>query len=162
MSQRKGVRPEQYVGAFRQYEDVPSRYCLETYAQQYRDEDTWQRYRDEILLPNHDYSKTIKRTARTGGNSWLDHMDERDRHHALATPADVEAWSQKLLNGDRTRRYCYETYFVRIYQFYDYLKTSYQHPYLYNPLLLAAINYEATRNLWMYRIDTRPEVVDRD
>lgn len=159
---RKGVRPEQYAGAFQRYEDIPDRYRLETYAQQYRGEDTWQQYRDEVLLPSHDFSKTIKRTARTGGNSWLDHMDEQGRHHALATPADVDEWSQKLLDGDRTRRYCYEHYFVRIYQFYEYLKTSYPHPHLYNPFLLAAIEYETTRNLWMYRVDSRPEVVDRE
>lgn len=159
---RKGTQPEQYAGAFHRYEEIPERYRLETFAQQYRGEETWQEYRDEVLFPKHDYSRTIKRTARTGGNSWLEHMEERDRHHALAKPSDVEEWSEELLNGDRTRRYCYETYFVRIYQFYDYLKESYRHPHLYNPLLLAAIEYETTRHLWMYRVDSRPEVVERD
>lgn len=162
MSSRKGIQPEQYAGAFQQYEDIPDRYRLETYSQQYSGDDTWQQYRDGVFLPEHDYSNHAQKTARTAGNSWLDHMSEQGRHHALATPSDVDDWTQNLLNGERTRRHCYEHYFVRILQFYEHLKTSYQHPHLYNPLLLAAIEYEATRHLWMYRVDSRPEVVDRE
>ena len=160
MTRRKGTKPEEFGGVYQSYSEIPTRRRLETYAEQYRDEDTWHRYCSEILFEEFD-SQHIRDSARKAGQSWLAHMDDRDSHHALATPDDADTWSQKLLNG-RKRRTCYEQYFVRIYQFYDHLKKSYQHPHLYNPLLIAAINYETTRHLWRYRVDSRPEVRSRD
>lgn len=161
MTRRKGTKPEQFAGAFQQYSEIPSRYRLETYSGQYQGRDTWMCYRDQVLLEEHD-SKHMRQAARKAGDSWLTHMEKQGRHHALATPQDANSWCQKLLDGDRVRRTCYEHYFVRIYQFYDYLKENHLHPHLYNPLLLAAIEYEAARDIWMYRIDTRPEVVSRE
>lgn len=161
MSRRKGTRPEQFAGPFQEYSQIPHRYRLETYTGQYRDRDTWDRYRDDVLFEKYD-STHMRTVARKAGKSWLKHMQRRSRHHALATPQGAEIWCQQLLNGDRTRRTCYEQYYVRIYQFYDHLKESCRHPHLYNPLLLAAIEYDAARSIWMYRVDTRPEVVSRE
>jgi hypothetical protein len=161
MSRRKGTKPEQFAGAFQRYSEIPPRYRLETYAGQYQDQDTWTSYCDDVLFEEHD-SKHMRQAARKAGGSWLTHMEKQGRHHALATPQHADAWCQKLLDGDRVRRTCYEHYFVRIYQFYDYLKQNHQPPHLYNPLLLAAIEYDTARHLWMFRIDTRPEAVSRE
>jgi len=161
MTRRKGTKPEQFAGVFQQYGEIPQRYHLETYAGQYQDQDTWTSYCDDVLFEEHD-SKHMRQAARKAGGSWLTHMEKQGRHHALATPQHADAWCQKLLDGDRVRRTCYEQYFVRIYQFYDYLKQNHQHPHLYNPLLLAAIEYDTARHLWMFRIDTRPEAVSRE
>lgn len=160
---RKGIRPEQYAGPFQKYSEIPARYRLETYSGDYRGENTWEEYVENVLYEKYgENSITIQRTVRQGGQSWLDHMAERDRHHALATPMDVEEWCQSLTATDRQRRTLYEQYFVRVYQFYDYLKTNYRHPHIYNPALLAAIEGGATRDLWEYRIEERPVVVDRE
>lgn len=161
MTRRKGTKPEQYAGAFQEYSSIPARYRLETYKQEYSGRETWSNYRGDVLLEAHD-SKTIQKESRLAGDSWRDHMRTRGQHHALATPMDANTWCQKLLDTGRTKRYNYECYYLRIYQFYDYLKASFHHPHLYNPLLLAAVNYDAARQLWMYRIKTRPEVVGRD
>ncbi|WP_226483099.1 hypothetical protein [Natrinema amylolyticum] len=83
-------------------------------------------------------------------------MEDRGRHHALASPRDVEAWCDTLLE-DKVPKTCYEYYFLRIYDFYDYLKTDFQHPHLYNPVLLAAINHSAARTIWMVRVKRRRE-----
>ena len=160
MSRRKGTKPEQYAGPFQEYATIPERYRLGTYVSHYKDDETWARYRDEVLLEQTD-SAYMQDSARTAGASWCEHMDEEGRHHALATPAQVDRWCQNLRDGRNTRT-CYEHYYVRIYQFYDYLKTNRKHPHIYNPLLLAAIEYEATREIWMHRIDARPEVVSRE
>ena len=161
MTRRKGTKPEQFAGAFQQYSEIPRRYRLETYAGQYRGQDTWGSYCDQVLFDEYD-SNHMRRAARKAGDSWLSHMQTQGRHHALATPHDANLWCQELLDGDRSRRTCYEHYFVRIYQFYDYLKQNHRHPHLYNPLLLAAIEYDTARHLWMFRIDTRPEAVSRE
>lgn len=160
MTRRKGTKPEQFAGAFQRFSEIPTRYRLNTYASKYRGKDTWTQYCNEILFEEYD-SDHMQKTAQKAGRSWLDHMESRGRHHALATPQDADEWCKQLLAG-RKRRTCYEQYFVRIYHFYNHLKTSCRHPHLYNPLLLAAIEYETARHLWMYRIDTRPEVTPRD
>lgn len=161
MSRRKGTQPEQYAGVFQEYSSIPARYRLETYKNQYDGKNTWESYRDNVLLVNHD-TKSMRQKARLAGDSWQEHMQDRGRHHALATPADANAWCKELLDTGSTRRHCYEYYFLRIYDFYDHLKTNADHPHLYNPLLMAAINYDAARQLWMHRIDRRPEVVGRE
>lgn len=160
MTRRKGTKPEQFAGVFQDYGEIPARYRLETYASQYRGEETWEHYCNDVLFEEFD-SDYMRENARKAGDSWLSHMNQRGRHHALATPQDANAWCEKLLNG-RSQRTCYEHYFVRIYQFYDYLKNCYRHPHLYNPLLVAAIEYDAARHVWMYRVDARPEVLPRE
>jgi len=161
MTRRKGTRPEQFAGPFQDYEEIPQRYRLETYAGQYQDRKTWQRYCETTLFEGHD-TKYMRQRAQRAGNSWLSHMQQEGRHHALATPRQANRWCHALLESDRTRRTCYEVYYIRIYQFYDHLKASCHHPHLYNPLLVAAIQYPPSRHLWEYRIDTRPEVVSRE
>lgn len=153
MTLTRGSTPEEYAGAIQHFDEIPERYRLDTYAGQYRGENTWERYVDEVLLEEKD-SEQVRQTIRLGGGSWLEHMAERPRHHALASPEDVNAWCEKLLD-ERSRHTSYEYYFVRIYHFYDYLKQSCEHPHLYNPLLLAAIDYDAPRHVWMHRIERR-------
>lgn len=155
MSQIRGTEPEQYAGVFQYFNEIPHRYRLETYASQYEGEDTWNIFVHEVALEEHD-SKRVRRTLRLGGGSWLEHMEERGRHHALASPEDANAWCEKLLD-EKARRTCYEYYYLRVYDFFEHLKFSCQHPHLYNPLLLAAINYDAARHVWMFRVDRRGE-----
>lgn len=161
MTRRKGTTPEQFAGAFQSYSEIPTRYRLETYSNQYRGEATWTRYCEDVLFEAHD-STHMRDVAEKAGRSWRAHMEQRGRHHALATPVDANTWCRQLLEGDRCRRTCYEQFFVRIYQFYDHLKSNCHHPHLYNPLLVAAIEHDAAREIWMYRIDSRPEVVSRE
>lgn len=160
MSRRKGTKPEQYAGAFTSYEEIPKRYRLSTYAGQYQGEDTWEEYlRAELLEES---SETYISTVRTAGTSWQKHMQSRDPHHALASPKDAHEWVKKLLDRDCSLRTIYKNYFVQIYRFYDWLKHSHRHPHHYNPLLLAAIEYNTSRHVWMYRVEARPEVVGRE
>lgn len=161
MTRRKGTKPEQYAGAFQHSSEIPPRYRLETYAGQYRGEDTYDEYVQEVLYPEHD-SDRLRSSVKRARFSWFQHMDKVGRHHALARPEDAGDWCRKLLAADRTPETCYEYYYNRIYQFYTHLKCHNDHPHLYNPLLLAAIEYDAAREIWMCRINNRPEVVDRE
>lgn len=161
MNRVKGTKPEQYAGAFQYYAEIPARYRLDTYTSHYQGEDTYDRYVEETYLPENNSERTLSRLKRARF-SWFQHMEDRGRHHALATPEDAEIWCQKLLNADRAVRTCYDYYYNMIYQFYDYLKFNHQHPHLYNPLLLAAVHNESARKIWMCRVDRRPEVLTRE
>ena len=156
MTKLKPTTPETHAGIFQQYEDIPARYRLETYVHQYQDDDTLDRYLDQAYFKNKsEVSDSMRRRVQRFRDSWMDHMAERDRHHALATPEDVDTWCQTLLERC-TARTSYRTYYYRIYNFYEHLKTSYRHPHLYNPLLLAAIEYEPTYEIWSHRVKERP------
>lgn len=126
------------------------------YEEQYWGQDTWQQYVNDVLFdgsPPVD-GQMIRRYQLTK-DSWVDHMETRGRHHALATPQDVMEWCRKLLAGDRTVKTCYKNYYARVYAFYDYLQSSYEYPHLYNPLLLAAVEYEPVRQIWKQRVAAR-------
>lgn len=160
MTQIRGTTPEDYAGALQHLEEIPSRYRLETYESEYRGEDVWDDYVHQVVLQEHD-SERMRRTLRLAGDSWLEHMHDRGRHHALASPDDANAWCEDLIE-EKARRTCYDYYFIRIYDFYDYLRSSSQHPHLYNPLVLAATRYDTVRHIWMHRIDERSRGNDNE
>lgn len=156
MTKLKPTTPEAHAGIFQQYSDIPVRYRLETYASQYKHDETLDRYLEQVYFEDEsEVSGSMRRRAYRFRNSWMDHMGERDRHHALATPEDVDTWCQMLLEHC-TARTSYKTYYCRVYNFYEHLKGSYRHPHLYNPLLLAAIEFEPTHEIWSHRVKERP------
>jgi hypothetical protein len=156
MTELKPTTPEAHAGIFHCHADIPARYRLETYASYYEREDTLDRYLNQVYFKKKpEVSDSIQRRAHRFRDSWIDHMEDRDRHHALATSEDVNTWCQILLERC-TARTSYKTYYCQIYNFYEYLKTSYRHPHLYNPLLLAAIEHEPTYEIWTHRVKERP------
>jgi len=62
-------------------------------------------------------------------------MSEREAHHALAAPNDVEAWSSGL---DVFQPRHAHRYWRRIRRFYDWLQWHTEHPHVYTPVLMAA------------------------
>jgi hypothetical protein len=152
---RKPTTPEAHAGIFKRYRDIPARYRLETYSQHYDGEDTLQQYYDEVYFPSREpLSDWLEERAERVSNSWKEHMADCDRHHALATPHDVELWCQDLLESCIPET-AYKTYFRQLYNFYEYLRDCHQHPHLYNPLLLAAIEYDTAHQVWQYRVKLR-------
>ena len=153
MSGVRGTSPEEYAGALQHFENIPYRYRLETYESQYQGRDTWGQYVENTVRVEHNSDHVCQR-IRCAGESWRDHMAARGRHHAVATTEDVESWCKDLF-ANRTKRTVYRHYFQRIYNFYDHLKYSTEHPHLYNPLLVAATRYSTSREIWMYRVERR-------
>jgi len=145
--------PEEYASAIQQYNEIPSRYRLETFENEYQEKDIWGTYVEDVVLEQHD-SERMQRTLRLSGEAWMEHMQGRGRHYATGSPLDVNEWCNSLLE-EKARRTCYDYYFVRIYDFYEYLKYSVSHPHLYNPFLIAATQYDAARYIWMHRVDER-------
>jgi hypothetical protein len=153
---QKPTTPEGHAGIFRSYDDIPARYRLETYAQHYEDDDTLTTYYEEVYFPRYaPVSEWMETKAERARDSWQNHMTRQDRHHALATPSHVASWCDVLLDTCSPET-AYKSYFRRIYNFYDWLKASYKHPHLYNPLQIAAIEYETTYEIWHYRVKIRP------
>lgn len=144
----KSLDPEKRLGVYKRLSDVPGRYRLHHHADRYAGEDTWQVFCEEYEYQQGSHARYEEEVDRAG-NDWKAHMESRERHHALATPEDVEAWAVALLaNGSECRAH---DYWLRVNRFYDWLQWNTKHPHRYNPVLMAAVDREAARQIWRYK-----------
>lgn len=118
------------LGVFKSLSDVPDARRFHQFASAYDGRDTWKAYRETVDLSDR-MSGEWARFARR----WKAHMAKADRHHALARPADVDAWSTDLVSQFSVDR-AYQHWNV-IEGFYEWLKWHTEHPHTYNPFHLA-------------------------
>jgi hypothetical protein len=157
--------PKARMGVFKTLDDVPDRYRLSNYADQFRGEDTWTWY----LMLRHD--GTVNQAQGTLGKSRAGEVErcgryfkgfmhrERDTHHALATPDDIEAFLSAVKDGyknptkqPRAITTTYDTYFAPVNRFYDWLQAWVDFPHRYHPVLMACANGDVARECWDYRM----------
>lgn len=141
------------MGVYKQLEAVPTEHRLSNYSDRYDGWDVWSEYLVTELLPTHN-SYRVKQTARLAARRWKEHMCERGRHHALATPADVETWCFSLLESV-TVQTAYKTYWTKFERFYEWLRWHTDHSHLYNPFLMAAAHREAAGRIWNVKMELR-------
>lgn len=145
--------PADRMGVYKRLSDVPDRRRLYHHEDAYASRDAWAEYVTETGAldgVSDDRAAEIERVER----SWKALMADRGRDHALATPADVEAWAQRLL--DRiTPRTAYNPYWCQVESFYDWLLWHTDHPHVYHPVLMAADEYEdrAAGRLWTEKLN---------
>lgn len=148
---KKSLKAADRMGVYKRLDDVPDRYRLYQYADAYKGRDVWGEFciKYEYDRGNHDrYEQEVNRH----GRSWCEFMEGQDRHHALATPADVEAWSAHLVESKAPRTA--EGYWSRIRRFYDWLQWHIDYPHVYNPAMMAAANGDAAAIIWSEKVNT--------
>lgn len=149
---QKSLDPTDRMGVYKRFEDVPQHRRLSLFSDEYAGRDVWQEF-CEASEYDQGESDQFRQEVDRAGRRWKSFMDERDRHHALASPDDVEAWSQHLLqNLDFTPRHAL-SYWGRINRFYDWLMWHTEHPHVYNPVLMAAADGEAAGEIWAVKAD---------
>lgn len=146
MVRSKSRHPSDRMGVYKDLDDVPDRYRLSQHASTYNGRDVWAEFLTNHLFEKYN-TERFKEDVRRAGDRWKAHMKERDRHHALATPRDVESWSEGLVD-QYTLRTAYNEYWVRIERFYDWLQWHTDHPHVYQPVLMAAAQYDASGQIW--------------
>jgi hypothetical protein len=158
MTRSKSTDPNDYMGIYKRLADVPDRYRLSQHAAAYNGRNVWQDYLDDSLFDRLQSDRS-RRDARRVGQDWQDHTSTRGRHHALATPEDVETWFADLLD-----RLALETVYTHRYVwlegFFSWLQSHTDHPHVYHPVWMAAADDggDATGSLWEYKIHrTRAE-----
>ncbi|MEF8906968.1 MAG: hypothetical protein V5A13_03820, partial [Haloarculaceae archaeon] len=133
------------MGVYKQVTQVPDRHRLSTYADRYEGRDIWAAYvSDEI--PDDRSERFIEDVERIE-RRWKAHMERRGRHHALATPTDVERWAAWLVD-EFSIGHAYDPYWCRLEEFYTYLQWHIDHPHVYNPVLMAAAEHPAAGRIW--------------
>lgn len=146
---QKPTEPRGRMGVFKSLESVPPRYRLAHHVEAYEGRDVWAKFMGEER-ERYDSERFIENCQRVE-RRWKDHMADRDRHHALATPKDVEVWFEALLEGMKPRS-AYNPYWVRLEAFYDWLLWNRDHSHVYNPVLMAAEQYPTAGRLWEEKI----------
>lgn len=142
--------PERRMGVYKRLADVPDRYRLHRFAAAYDGRDVWTEYVEEQIATR-DLGEWFRDEVGRVGRRWKAHMDERGRHHALATPDDVEAWAASLVD-DLALTTAYEKYWMRVEDFYWWLQFHTEHPHRYHPVLMAAADGEASGEVWAYKV----------
>jgi|GEM_PF-817979 len=145
---KKSLNPTDRLGVYKRLDDVSNRYRLYHHEDAYAGEDTWQEFCEEHEYAQGSYARYEEEVDRAGDH-WKAHMESRQRHHALATPSDVEAWCVDLL-ADKTERRSYE-YWLRVNRFFDWLQWHTEHPHVYNPALMATVVGDAARRIWRWK-----------
>lgn len=147
-AQQRPTDPHDMMGVYRTLDDVPDRRRLRQHAAAYENRDVWAEYLtdDAYERVGHEHGRAV---ARRVGRYWREHMDERGRHPALATPGDVEAWSAALLD-EYAERTVYN-YWRFVYLFYEWLRWHTDHPHTYTPVLMAVAECPAAAKIWGIR-----------
>jgi len=139
------------MGIYTELSEVPDRYRFYQYEQSYAGRDVWSEF-VRVQREENDATDTFIEVAEKSGRYWKEHMDDRGRHHSLATPEDVEQWCAHLLEGRKINT-VYGEYWVRLEQFYKWLQHHTEHPHVYNPVYMAAAQYPATGRVWDHKIN---------
>ena len=144
----KAATPEGRMGAYKSLSDVPRRHRLSTFVESYRDRDVWGEFLAQEVLPGISYERKIEDVHRYG-RYWKEHTDSNGTHHALATPEVVESYSEWLIEDKTPITAC--LYWVRVDDFYEWLLWHADHPHRYNPVRMAAVEYENAGTLWEWQ-----------
>jgi hypothetical protein len=146
------ANPNDRMGVYKSLNAVPERYRLRQHSAAFEGRDVWDEYLTESLFEGYpDASEQFYESVERAGRRWKEHMADRGRHHALATPADVAAWCDTLL--DRlTVGTAYDEYWVRIEGFYSWLQWHTDFPHVYQPPLIAVTENESAREIWNYKL----------
>lgn len=152
MTEPISQHPERRIGVYKQLADVPEHHRLAQYEESFEGKDVWS---EHVAAQSNAFdSDHYHATFRKAGRSWKNHLTDRGRHHALATPHDVETWVTSLAET-RLLRTVRTEYWIRVEEFYSWLQFHTEYPHVYHPVLMAASHYGTARAVWMTKFEGR-------
>jgi len=151
MGRTLSIDPIDRMGIYKHIDDVPATHRFERYADRYDGRDVWTRFLEDRLFEVYETERSREK-ARRAGRRWKAHVQERDRHHALARPMDVETWCRDLRDLAKLDT-VYNNYWVCLERFYSWLQTHVDHPHCYHPVLMAAATHETADEVWATKIE---------
>lgn len=154
MSSRLSANPNDRMGVYKSLESVPERYRLRQHSRAFEGRDVWDEYLTESLYEEYpDARERFYESVDRAGRRWKEHMADRDRHHALATPEDVAAWCEKLLDRVKVTT-AYTEYWVRIEGMYTWLQEHTEYPHIYHPMWMAVTEDDNAREIWNAKLSS--------
>lgn len=156
----KSLDPVDRMGVYKSLSEVPDRYRLANHSAAYEGRNVWQEFCEEYEYAQADYERYREKVDRVGDH-WQGFMQEQERHHALATPDDVEAWCVELRKSECKSIRRTHDHWLRVNRFYDWLKWHTEHPHVYNPLLMAAVQGAVAGEVWEYKAEQTRKARER-
>lgn len=142
--QEKPTDPDAHLGVYKRLEDVKDRHRLDRFEAVYAGRDVWEEW---LQVNGRPESKTQRDRYNRTKATWIDHMTKQRRHHAIPTPKHVEGYAEWLLE-DRGLGTVLRDYWPSFTNFFEWILWSEQHEHRYNPVTMAARNYDTTRVIW--------------
>ena len=130
------------LGVFKTLDEVPEEYRLCRHDRLFAGRDAYTAWETE----NIDAEWALKESGRVE-RQWKSHMEGRGRHHALATPADVEAFLADLADDVQIER-VYTPYWLFLKRFYHWMAWHTDYPHRYNPVLMACVEHPTSERVW--------------
>lgn len=148
----KSKNPTDRMGVYHKLSDVPHQHRLARYRDRYEGRDVWAEWAAHVTERNSSqrYAAQLERTER----AWKRLAADWERHHALATPAVVEAFATRILERC-TPVSAYQIYFTKLEAFYSWLQNHAHHPHVYHPVWMAAAAFESTECIWNAKMERR-------
>ena len=141
---------EENLGVYKRLEDVSERYRLHNFASQFLERDVWEEWMEAEKADLAESTRKYKYGK--SERLWKEHMGTVGRHHALAQPQDVEIFLADQLEQVQIQTVWNSRYSI-LFNFYDWLAHNDSYPHVYNPVLMAAVDGEASRRMWEYRVE---------
>lgn len=148
------------MGAYTSLSAVPDRYRLSNHSAGYKGRNVWKEFCVEYEYAQGDHERYEEEVDRVG-DCWCDFMNNRSRHHALARPADIEAWCVELREEKALSVRRVADYWLRVHRFYDWLMWHTEHPHLYDPSLMAVVNGGIAGEVWAHRTERTREAREK-
>lgn len=146
------------MGVYKRISDVPDRYRLGNHEAAYEGRDVWAEY-FEAKTEKFDTKSTRNRYEKAG-RYFKTFMSEVGRHHALATPEQIEGFLVALRDGEvgrqshsRKLQTVYFEYFQPVEEFYTWLEWHADHPHVYHPVLMAVVEGGYARDVWNRKLE---------
>jgi hypothetical protein len=149
MGTEKSPDPIDRMGVYKHLSAVPETDRFKQFTETYTDRDVWAEFvaAQSNEFDSKHYHQTFEKTERT----WKAHIASEGRHHALATPHDIETYCRTLAET-RKLKTVYSQYWVRLEEFYSWLQWHTDHPHTYHPVLMAAANHETASEIWAVKM----------
>ncbi|MFA1612460.1 hypothetical protein [Halobellus rubicundus] len=147
---RTGIAdPSEYLGIYKSIDDVPDMYSLSRLSVGYSDQDLWAEF---IESRSHLSEATIKYTYGRLERLWKPFCEKRGINPAFPDPDDVEDFFAQQL-AERSIQTVYDSRFVPLFKFFEWLLHHTEYPHRYNPVVMAAVSGEAGFRLWEKRLE---------
>jgi len=143
------IDPTVRAGMYQSLDQIPEHHRLRVYQNRFEGEDTWNSYltaqswREETLSEKR--RKHLERTE----SRWKSFIKAQERHHALCTPADADAYARVLRDEYDLSLDTASKYWGDIERFYRWMFHHTEYPHRYHPFVMAASNYESSRETWI-------------
>lgn len=133
--------PRSRTGIYNTYQEVPPHHRLEQKVNKYSDQNIWEHFVEERGVADRAYP-AMNRFQRV--------MEGRGVHYAFPHPTDVDAYCDHLIDFAVTTIRSHYTY---LNYFFEWLRYHTEYPHRYNPLLVAAVEYENSARVFQYYVE---------